>query len=670
MFCRLLIFAIFITNLVFGQNYHWPTKTGKQLTSNFGEFRGTHFHMGLDIRTKGSIGHPVYAVDDGYIYRIATIFNGYGKVIYLKTNNGRIAVYGHLDRFYPRLEKRLTKLQFEKQSYFINKYFTKNEYPVKRGDVVGYSGNTGGSFGPHLHFEFRNSKDQPLNPLLYGFALSDNVPPQFLNISLIPLAAGTNINNSPEAYNSIPTKLASNRFTLTDTISVSGTFGIATRVIDKIQNVSNSYQIERLELLVNHKPVFSIKYNLLDFSEGKLVSTIFGQPINNPRRKDLQKLYKLENYPTLSVHDAENTGFLNLPIGTHYISIRVWDAAQNKSTLNFSVSVKPFAEQIKFQRAPQTSVYPKYTNISKFFKPQLIQYEKGVIFKLKEKLSPSAKAMAFIKHNDSFTSIPLKNISNNQYISSMIGLSLFKNHEKCGFLINDGATQQYDLEYTPTLILPFSESDFFSADGLVNISASDAVFDSTLMWITKYRNPINTNSPNRVSDIYELFPYGIPLKNSVDIIISVPKYQSGNHLGLYTFNQKKSQWNYVRSTFDNTNNSVKAKLRKAAVFAVLKDSQPPSINSIFPKHDKKYLKERFKTIKIKLSDNLSGVNSSEEYLQVFLDGRRIWVAYQPIKKEITYKLNNLLYRGKHKIKIKVSDRSGNSSTKSINFFIE
>jgi len=670
MFCRLSILAIFIANLALGQTYHWPTKTGKQLTSNFGEFRGTHFHMGLDIRTKGSIGHPVYAIDNGYIYRVATNFNGYGKVIYLKTANGRIAVYAHLNRFFPLLEKKMTKLQFEKQSYFINKYFTKNEYPVKRGNVIGYSGNTGGSSGPHLHFEFRNGKAQPLNPLLHGFTLSDNIPPQFLNISLIPLTTGTNINNSPEAYNSIPTELTTNQFTLTDTISVSGTFGVATRVIDKIQNASNSYQIERLELFVNHKPAFSIKYNLLDFSEGKRVSIIFGQPINNPHRKNLQKLYRPESYPPLSIHDTRNSGFLNLPNGVHYIEIRAWDAAQNKSTLNFIVQVDTLLNQTKFQHFLQKSDYPKYTRYSKSFKPQLIQYEKGLIFKLREKLPSSAKAMAFIKHNDSLTSIPLKNIGNNEFVSEVVNFSLFTNSEKCGFLINDGTTQQYDLDYAPALILPCSESAFSSTDGLVNISSSDAVFDTSLMWIAKYHNPINKKLSNQISAIYELFPYGIPFKNSVDIAVAVPEHPDGNHLGLYTFNQKKSRWNHVKSTFDNTNNSVKAKLRKAAVFAVLKDSQPPLINSIFPRHDKKYLKEKFKTIKIKLSDNLSGINSSEEYLQVFLDSRRIWVAYQPIKKEITYRLQKSLYRGKHKIKIIAGDRSGNIATKSINFLIE
>ena len=156
-----LYLSIFITSLIFGQDYTWPTRTGKQLSSNFGEFRGNHFHMGIDIRTYGSVGHPMYAVNDGYIYRISTNFSGYGKALYLKTNDSKIAVYGHLNRFSKPISDRLFELQNDKQSYFVNKYFSQDEYPVKRGDIIGYSGNSGGSMGPHVHFEFRNDKDHP-----------------------------------------------------------------------------------------------------------------------------------------------------------------------------------------------------------------------------------------------------------------------------------------------------------------------------------------------------------------------------------------------------------------------------------------------------------------------------------------------------------------------------
>ncbi len=300
---KIFFSILLIFSLIFAQDYAWPTDTGKHLSSNFGEFRDNHFHMGIDIRTGGSIGHPLYAASDGYIYRMATNFGGYGKALYLKTNDGKIVVYGHLNRFSKRLTNRLYEIQNKNQSYFVNKYFTQDDYPVRCGDIIGFSGNSGGSMGPHLHFEYRNDRDQPLNPMIHGFPLIDNVSPKFLDLSIIPLATRTHIDNSPLPQNYTPASLSLNEYILKDTIAIAGKFGMATRVIDKIPNASNSYQIEKLEMFVDSVSTFSIQYDILDFSEGKSIATIYGQPVNHPKHDDFQKLYRLDPYPKLTIHN-------------------------------------------------------------------------------------------------------------------------------------------------------------------------------------------------------------------------------------------------------------------------------------------------------------------------------------------------------------------------------
>ena len=143
------IYFLLLISFVLAQEYTWPTNTGQEMTSNFGEFRGDHFHMGIDIRTNQSIGHPLFAIADGYIYRITTNFKGYGKALYLKTADNRIILYGHMNNYTPALEDRLFNIQEKNESYYVNQYFTKNELPVHQGDVIGYSGNSGGSMGPH-----------------------------------------------------------------------------------------------------------------------------------------------------------------------------------------------------------------------------------------------------------------------------------------------------------------------------------------------------------------------------------------------------------------------------------------------------------------------------------------------------------------------------------------
>ena len=141
-----------------GQNYHWPTIGSKTLSSNFGEFRDGGFHMGIDIKTLGETGWPVYAIDDGHISRMVANFNGYGKALYLTLNDSHTAVYAHLEEFTFQLETILLTLQSKNNSYMVNEYFNAEKFPVKKGDIIGYTGNTGASFGPHLHFELRNSK--------------------------------------------------------------------------------------------------------------------------------------------------------------------------------------------------------------------------------------------------------------------------------------------------------------------------------------------------------------------------------------------------------------------------------------------------------------------------------------------------------------------------------
>ena len=668
---KILFLSMFATfSLIFGQDYTWPTKTGKELTSNFGEFRDSHFHMGLDIRTHSTIDHPLYAIQDGFIYRIATNFSGYGKVLYLKTLDGKIAVYGHLNRFNENLEELVHDLQNENNSYLINKYFTPEEHPVTRGDTIGYSGNSGGSTGPHLHFELRNEIDQPLNPLTSGFPLSDSIPPQFLEVSIIPLATGTHINNSPLPQNYYPTATSANTYILQDTLSISGKFGITTRVIDKIQNVSYSYQFEKLELLVDSISTFSVQYNLLDFNDGKDIATVYGQPINHPKRDDFQKLYCLTEYPKLSIIKKDKSGIINLTKGIHKIEIMVWDATQNKSTLTFYIKSHKKTKPEKNNNLLNLTDYTVYNNGFKVFKPELVQLEKGAIFHLQTDVYDSSKIMAFIEKPDKLLTFPLVKIGVDSYASNLINLSNFKDTRACGFLIYSNTILKYQFDFKPAIIIPNTYKKVKSADGLCSVETNKTYYDTTLLWITKQIPQFSNKLMNRKSEVYELHPYGIPFKNNIDITLTINNDIDLRHCSIYTFDNKKLKWNFVKSRIDTTQNSLSAILYRSAVFTVLEDTKPPNILFTYPHNQQVYSADSINTLLIILNDDLSGIDANEETLKVFLDGKRAWVAYQPIDKEISYNFKNALTTGEHNLLINIQDRSGNSTSKTIKFFIE
>ena len=148
------------------------------LSGNFGEFRGTHFHTGIDIKTQGREGFPVKSILAGSIRRIRVTVSGYGKALYIDHVNGTTSVYAHLQKFSSRIEKVIKEKQYQKEQFIIQSYFKLNEFRVKQGEIIGYSGNTGGSLGPHLHFELRNTKAQtPINPLLLGYEIKDTQRP-------------------------------------------------------------------------------------------------------------------------------------------------------------------------------------------------------------------------------------------------------------------------------------------------------------------------------------------------------------------------------------------------------------------------------------------------------------------------------------------------------------
>ena len=149
-----------------------------QLAGNFGEIRPNHFHAGLDIRTANQEGMKILAVADGYVSRIKISATGYGKCLYITHPNGFVSVYGHLKSYNDSIGKFAKAAQYALELFEIEVFPKENELPVKKGQLVALSGNTGGSSGPHLHFEMRDEKtESAINPLLFGYNVKDNIKP-------------------------------------------------------------------------------------------------------------------------------------------------------------------------------------------------------------------------------------------------------------------------------------------------------------------------------------------------------------------------------------------------------------------------------------------------------------------------------------------------------------
>ena len=190
-FLAAFIFQL-LSTVVYGQDFPWPVDAPHQISSSFGEPRPGRFHMGLDFKSAGVTGKEVYALGDGHISRVRTNPYGYGKALHIKLDSGYTVVYGHLSGFTPEIEEALFHMRIEKRSYDIDWWPGDGEFPVKKGDLVAWSGDTG-SGGPHLHLEIRDGNNAPLNPLAFGFRLKT---PSLLKSGLLFSCLSTGIQAS------------------------------------------------------------------------------------------------------------------------------------------------------------------------------------------------------------------------------------------------------------------------------------------------------------------------------------------------------------------------------------------------------------------------------------------------------------------------------------------
>jgi len=287
--------------------------------------------MGLDIKTNGKIGQEILAVEDGYISRVRSDYNGYGKALYQRTVSGHEVVYGHLESFTPVMEKVWRLQQAKRRSYNVDAQFSPREFQVKKGDLIGFSGNTGHSFAPHLHFEYRSSKSEPLNPLTMAFNLDDNVMPIAIKLALIPISQGSLINASPLSQTIPLFRDKGGTYHFADTISVFGEFGFAIQAIDKREGTNNKYQFHRAELIIDGQPEFELNYTKIPFSQSKFAKTVIQYDLKRKNLGEFQKLYRLEEHRKMSIHTTDNSGILGLAPGFHSVEINVFDAHGNKT---------------------------------------------------------------------------------------------------------------------------------------------------------------------------------------------------------------------------------------------------------------------------------------------------------------------------------------------------
>ncbi|MCS4240102.1 murein DD-endopeptidase MepM/ murein hydrolase activator NlpD [Myroides gitamensis] len=310
-------------------------------SGNFGELRGSHFHSGLDIKTQQRIGLPVYAPADGYVSRIKVSTWGYGKALYIDHPNGMTTVYGHLNGYEGAIAKRVFDTHYKQRIFEIEIFPKRNEIPVKKGDIIAYTGNTGGSGGPHLHYEFRDTKTQAIiNPLSKGMKemLIDTEAPTVNAVYAYPISAEATINK-----NISPVQLAykmRNGVLVADPITAKGKISFGIDMHDTANNNSNKNGVYKVETFINGTPSFSYQFDTFTFSETGFVNALVDYGRVKRTKAKVQKMFVEIPYP-LSVLkvDKGNQGILTVKPGESYTyKIVASDYHGNQTTIEIPVT--------------------------------------------------------------------------------------------------------------------------------------------------------------------------------------------------------------------------------------------------------------------------------------------------------------------------------------------
>ena len=317
-----------------------PVKIPLLLSSNFGELRIDHFHSGLDIKTQGVTGKEVIAAANGYIYRISVSPGGFGKALYIRHPSGYSTVYGHLDKFTPEIEEYVKALQYEKKSYLVTLFPEKEKFPVKQGDLIAWSGNSGSSGGPHLHYEIRKSDSElPVNPLLFEFGTGDNIRPVFEKLVIYPINSHTVINNQNTVKKINVSGGQGNYYISAENkIIISGLAGFGIKSFDLLNNSYNKCAVYSIELAIDSITVFKYVMDGFSFNESRFINSHIDYGTYLKENIYVERTFILPNDKLSVYKDAVNRGIFNFNDNkTYHAVITVKDIHNNKSSLSFNI---------------------------------------------------------------------------------------------------------------------------------------------------------------------------------------------------------------------------------------------------------------------------------------------------------------------------------------------
>lgn len=644
--------------------YLWPTNASRLITSTFGEYREGHLHSGIDIKTWARIGYRVFAVADGYVWRVRVSPYGYGKGLYLKLDDGRFAVYGHLARFNSRINDLILREQKKLGGYSVDLYLEKDELRVRRWEIVAFTGQTGAKV-PHLHFEIRDSLQNPLNPLTLGFTIEDTISPVFTQIAFTPVDTSFRANGSYQLKIYDLVRKGPNHFLLPDTVSLWGRAGLAISGYDQAQGRFNRFSVYRLLLFVDGEEIFRSGYESFPFSKTKMVNLDRDYRLIRIYDETFQRLF-IARGNQLPFYDQRLSGILDpesLSPGIHEFRVQAEDICGNLATLNgvFRMS----------EPNPGMDTDITYFDGSGVIEENLPENESVLMVKKtfyddylslevtsQEPLSEAPVLRVEAENGNMF--IRAKMIDDTHFIAKIPlseGMGNYLDLLVVG-VNHDGKVGAYS-ERTPIFPIPVNGGGLVAAEGGDFWVEFDGHSLYQILYVRlKEMDPPRDDPQKFVGSLFKVDPFDVPLKDKVRVAFRCPKDEKNPvQLGVYYLDSKRG-WTFLGNDFDFDTGTLLALSPSLETFALIRDTEGPILSQTLPRPGATIPTLR-PYIEVAIRDDGSGVDHRS--IQVSLDGHRLIPAYDPERERLFYRVRKNLKRTRHLLNVRAADRCGNVS---------